>query len=347
MLPMARITNFVRREEIIKRSVAYAVTIILLTVLVTALFLYSQDLIAQFISFQTQIIIAAGVVLVLALFIQYRQTTESTANAKLHLELELANDVLAEKNQEISSKQDEIERDLRTALMVQQAIINRYRPSNSEVRIAAKSIPAANVGGDFYEFMQLDDDGRLDIVIGDVAGHGVPSSLVTILSMVLFRELAKEERVPAILLLKANTLIEEYIHNTVVPFVTAFYGSYLPKKQLFRYAKAGHPAPLLKRDGQWVELDARGVFLGAFGDNTYEDCEVEIKKGDIVILYTDGLTETKAPEGHMFGVKRLQNMIDHVNTNDTDEILDAVLEEVAAFSGGVQDDDRTLVALAF
>ncbi|MFC1596060.1 PP2C family protein-serine/threonine phosphatase [Candidatus Margulisiibacteriota bacterium] len=340
--------SFIGREELLKRSIAYALTVVGLTVLVTFLILSSQDFINEFANFQTQIIIVAGAVLILALFVQYRQTAESTANANLHSGLEAAHQALAEKSREITKKQEQIERDLRTALMVQQAIINRYQPDVPKLKIATRSVPATNVGGDFFEFISPNkDNNRLDIVIGDVAGHGVPSSLITILSLVLLEEIAKEEKIPAIILLRANTVIEGYINNTVVPFVTAFYASLDTDTGLLQYARAGHPPPLLKRGGQWQELEARGVFLGTFSDNTYEERKTNLLPGDILVFYTDGLTETKDPEENMFGVERLQQAIDNAQDNEPQTIIDNVMREIDIYSDGHQDDDRTMIVLAF
>ncbi|MFA5927883.1 MAG: PP2C family protein-serine/threonine phosphatase [Candidatus Margulisiibacteriota bacterium] len=340
--------KFIKREDLIKRSIAYAVAIILLTAMIIFFMLTSQETLNRFLNFQAQIIFIAGIVLVLAIFVQIRQTTESTTNAKMHKELENTNTALEESNRAISEKKAELERDVRTALMVQQAVINRYQPDLPGIKIATRTIPAANVGGDFYQFIKPEPGhDRLDIIIGDVAGHGVPASLITILTLVLLEQLAKEEALPSILLLKANTIIEEYLRNTIVPFVTVFYGTYAPATRSLKYAVAGHPAPLLKRNGQWQELSGKGVFLGTFSDNVYEEKELEMQSGDLLVLYTDGVTETKDQTGQLYGSERLQQAINEANSVEPSVLIEKVFKSLSGFSADSQEDDRTLLVLAF
>ncbi|MFH1429616.1 MAG: PP2C family protein-serine/threonine phosphatase [Candidatus Margulisiibacteriota bacterium] len=339
--------KYINREDIIKRSMAYAASIIFLVVLVTALILSSHSVLNTFLNVQMQIIITASIVLVLALFVQYRQTTDSTANAMLHQQLEIIHLALEAKNKEISARQKEIEQDLKTALILQQTLLNRFKPQINNMDIGIRSVPASSIGGDFYEFMQPDKTGnRVDIVIGDVAGHGVPASLITVLSIMSFSELAKGNQDPGVIMGKANTMIEEYIKDTPVPFVTAFYASYNPEARKMRYARAGHPAPLLKRNGQWIELEGKGVILGAFAGSSYEANEIEIKKGDILILYTDGLTEARGADGEMYGTERLQSIVDKAADVSLNAACDAIFNDVRKYSGNVQQDDETLIILS-
>lgn len=340
--------NFLKREDIIKHSTIYAVTIVVLTGLATFFILSSQEFINSFINFQTQIIVIAGFILTVALFVQFRQTSESASNAGLHLELENTHRELSEKNQEITDKQKKIEEDLQTALMVQQALINKLKPLHTPFKMAAKTVPATSIGGDFYQFMEPKNQGGcVDVIVGDVAGHGVPASLITVLSMVLLSELAKEETGPAEILNRANDLIEGYIQTTSVPFVTAFYGRYNPATREFAYARAGHPPALLLRDGQWQELDARGIFLGTFKDSHYESKSIQLLEKDILVLYSDGLTEARNDVGNMYGTSRLEQAISACANLDPEAILESVFKDNALFLAGLlPHDDQTLVILS-
>ena len=339
---------YLPREEIIKRSIVYAGVIITLTAIITFLFLSSQDIIAKFLSYQFQIIATAVIVLSLGLFVQYRQATESSDNAKLFHDLEVAHQELAQKNNDSAQRQKDIARELRVATTVQQAIINRIQPDLSKIKIAARLVPATNIGGDFYAFFTPDrDDSRFDIVIGDVAGHGISSSFVTVLSIILLSKIVREESSPAIILLKANAELEDYLRETTVPFVTLFFGSYFPEKRLLRCAKGGHPSPLLRHgDGQWEELDSKGVFLGTFSNSVYEEKEVQLNDGDILVFYTDGLTESRdANGGEMYGSVRIQQVIDRMADQNPWAMVDAVYDDINIYTGEIQSDDRTLLIL--
>lgn len=337
---------YTRKEHIVKRSLFYAVVIIVLTVCMTGFVLSSQNFLDQFITYQFQIIFSATIILILALFIQFRQTADSAANAELHQKLEIIYDELKSKNKIITHKQAQMDQELQMAVRVQQAILNRYQPAFSQINIASRCIPVTNMGGDFYQLiMENSGADRCDIVIGDVAGHGMSSALVSVLCMVLFDQLAKKFNSPAQILFHANLAIQNYIRETSIPFVTVFYSRYSPQTQKLSYAKAGHHPALLFREGTWHELDVKGVFLGTFIDNVYEENEVQCQSGDWVIFYSDGLIEARSSEGILYELDRLKAVVTQCKNKTPSTLLEAIWEDVHLFSNGQYTDDRTLLVL--
>jgi sigma-B regulation protein RsbU (phosphoserine phosphatase) len=207
--------------------------------------------------------------------------------------------------------------------------------------------PARQVGGDFYDFFNLPGNPpRQGIVIADVATKGVPAALFMALSRTMIRTTALGGRCPAAALARANELIRQDSRSDL--FVSAFYGILDPDTGRLVYANAGHTRPLWLQaaTGQVSELEGRGIVLGILPGIGSEEREVQIAPGDLLVLYTDGVTEAADADDRLFGVKRLREIVTSFRSAAAQEVLIAILDAVRSYADRAPAaDDLTLVVL--
>jgi serine phosphatase RsbU (regulator of sigma subunit) len=235
-----------------------------------------------------------------------------------------------------------VEHELRVARRIQQASLPDEVPELEGWQIAPFYQPAREVGGDFYDFFEL-DDGRLGIVVGDATGHGVPAALVMASARSMLRAVAQASDSAGDVLRRVNDPLATDIPPNM--FVTCFYAILDPESGRLRYANAGHDLPYLHRDGDAEELRARGMPLGLMPGMSYEEKEIELAVGEGVLFYSDGLVEAHDPKGEMFGFPRLRVLIaEHAKETALGDFL---LEELYSFVGESweQEDDITLLTL--
>jgi serine phosphatase RsbU (regulator of sigma subunit) len=202
--------------------------------------------------------------------------------------------------------------------------------------------PAKEVGGDFYDFFEL-EDGHLGIVVGDATGHGVPAALVMASARSMLRAVAQDSDSPGKALRRVNDALVTDIPANM--FVTCFYCIVDPESGSLTYANAGHDLPYLHRNGDAEELRARGMPLGLMTGMGYEQKEIVLEEGETALFYSDGLVEAHNPKGEMFGFPRLRALIaEHAENESLEE---ALLEELYSFvgEGWEQEDDITLLTL--
>ncbi len=238
-----------------------------------------------------------------------------------------------------------LEEDLAVGRKIQRSLLPKSWPSVPGWEFAALSEAARLVGGDFYDFFELPGSpGQLGIVIADVADKGVPAALFMALSRTTIRATALSGRSPASTLQRANTLILNDSRSDL--FLTAFYATLDTRTGQLKYASAGHNHPYWFRidRGTSEELSARGIILGALEDIALEEREFEIAPGDLLILYTDGVTEAQDARGQLFGNGRLRAIISANRHAGAERILEAIVDAIRAFVGDTpQSDDFTLV----
>jgi serine phosphatase RsbU (regulator of sigma subunit) len=199
------------------------------------------------------------------------------------------------------------------------------------------------MGGDFYDFLEL-EDARLGLVVGDATGHGMPAALMMAAARSMLRAVVQSLGSPGKVLARVNeALVAEIPPST---FVTCFYGILDPENGHLRYANAGHNLPCRRHNGQADELRARGMPLGLMPGTGYEEKEAVLESGDSVLLYSDGLVEAHNPRREMFGFPRLRRL---VAEHDAEEgsLVDILIDELRSFTGDrwEQEDDITLVTL--
>jgi sigma-B regulation protein RsbU (phosphoserine phosphatase) len=198
------------------------------------------------------------------------------------------------------------------------------------------------VGGDYYDFIPIVEN-QLGLAIGDVSGKGIAAALL----MAAFRAslLAEIRNHYAIrrIFEKVNRLL--YESTDTGKFVTAFYGVLDVKNRVFTFSNAGHNPPLLLRANGTAEwLTEGGLALGILSEATYEERPVALASGDMLVLYTDGVTEASNVTGEQYGVKRLEDLVRARASEPARALVEAIREEVEAFTGDRHlDDDLTLV----
>jgi steroid delta-isomerase-like uncharacterized protein len=237
-----------------------------------------------------------------------------------------------------------IEQELQVARRIQQELLPEATPELDGWRIAAYYGPAREVGGDFYDFVEL-SSGRLGIIVGDATSHGMPAALVMAAARSMLRAVVQSVESPGEVLARVNEALYPDIPSDM--FVTCFYAILEPESGRLLYANAGHDLPYMRHhDGDAEELRARGMPLGLMPGTGYEEKEASLREGDSVLFYSDGLVEAHDLRREMFGFPRLRALV--AEHDDADgSLVDRLLNELSGFvgEGWEQEDDITLVTL--
>jgi serine phosphatase RsbU (regulator of sigma subunit) len=247
------------------------------------------------------------------------------------------------KQQQEARERQRIEQELRIARLIQQTLLPKSPPGLPGYDVAAYYQPAREVGGDFYDFFEL-EDGRVGLVVGDATGHGVPAALMMANTQSVLRAVAQRGgSEPGRILAEVNEVLLAYIPPSM--FVTCFYAILDPKSGTLRYANAGHDLPYLWHGCDCEELRARGMPLGLMPGMSYEEKEMVLDTGEGVLFYSDGLVEAHNPEGEMFGFPRLRALI--AQHAEERSLRDFLMKELHSFTGEEweQEDDITLLTL--
>jgi serine phosphatase RsbU (regulator of sigma subunit) len=253
--------------------------------------------------------------------------------------------LMAEASERLRRAEEDREREARelsAARVIQHQLLPKEMPSLSGWRIAAYYGPAREVGGDFYDFLEL-PEGRLALVTGDVTDKGIPAALVMATTHSILRGEARGLASPGAVLERANDRL--YPDIPAHMFVTCLYAVLDPAAGRLRYANAGHNLPYAATAGGVAELRARGMPLGAMPGMAYEENEVYLAPGESVLLHSDGLVEAHDPKGEMFGFPRLRKIVE--SSGGGERLIEECLSELREFVGGdwEQEDDITLVTL--
>jgi len=245
---------------------------------------------------------------------------------------------------EIAQK-ERLEREMELARQVQLSMIPRTFPAVRGVTFAAAYAPARQVGGDFYDVIRLDDD-RVALVIADVADKGMPAALYMAQTRSLILAVARHVATPADVLYRVNDLLLELGEADM--FVTVFYAVLDARAGRLTFARAGHDHPFLLRDGRVAALGGGGMALGLFprGILTLAEESAELRPGDRLVLYTDGLTDVIGPDGEMLGRERLMALLPGYAERSPALMCRALFSELAALQGNEpQFDDMALLVV--
>lgn len=238
-----------------------------------------------------------------------------------------------------------INRELETAHAIQASFLPDKTPQIDGWDLAAVWYPVRNVAGDFYDFYRL-DDGRLATLIADVSGKGIPAALFMALTVTVFRFGMSLTLPPGELMRRANELIIADQRSRM--FATVFTAYLSLDTGRVTFSSAGHNPPILYRaaEGCTEDLSASGVAVGIFRDAKYAEKTTHLDPGDILVLYTDGITETLNEDEDEFGEERLAALISDHATLSAAALADQVLNAVTEFSGEqAMFDDATLVII--
>ena len=247
------------------------------------------------------------------------------------------------------SQLESLKGDLAIAKEIQQAILPRVFPpfpeEQDKIDIAASMVPAKDVGGDFYDFFRIDDD-HIGFVIADVSGKGIPAAIFMAVSRTLIRATGIRGGSPADCIAYSNKLLAA--DSVDCMFVTGFYGLLNVKTGEINYCNAGHNPPyLLKRNGKIEALPmSKDTMVGAFDGLEFHNVSLQLDHGDVLVMYTDGVTEAMNVQNEEFGEARLEDTLEEVTLHNCQQIIDAIKADVATFTGEAeQSDDITILAL--
>ena len=238
-----------------------------------------------------------------------------------------------------------LQNELDVASKMQQAILPTSFPAGETFQVFGNMAPARNVGGDFFDVINL-ESGRLGLAVADVSDKGVPAALFMMSSRTLLKGAAIGRVTPGDVLSEVNDLLTE--DNETIMFVTLLYAVYDPESGDLDYANGGHTNPLLVHvDGSSEELPLTGgVALGVMPGLEYRQSEVTLARGDTLILYTDGVSEAMNSKGEEFGVNRLRQIFVDQPPASAKTANEAILQAVADFAGETaQSDDVTCLVL--
>lgn len=253
---------------------------------------------------------------------------------------------------------EEARHELEIAKQIQLSLLPGAPLHVDGVVIAGFCLPATHVGGDYFDYFYSQDS--VDIVIADVSGHSMGAALI----MAETRSTLKAEamhppqlpngwekrqtgRGSADVLHVLNALLYDDLNRAEL-FITMFYMKYNPATRQLRYANAGHNRPLLLPVGETVcrELDAEGIIFGVSKEIVFEEKSVILRSGDLVLLYTDGITEAENPDGEFFGTQRLCSLFASQDSQSPQEIINRIVKELQTFCrSAVFADDVSLVVL--
>ena len=245
------------------------------------------------------------------------------------------------KEQEAEAKQRErIDQELRVAALIQQTLLPKQLPSPPGWQIDAYYRPARAVGGDFYDFIPLQDD-RLGFVIGDVTDKGVPAALVMATTRSHLRAAALRHSSPGAVLADVNGILVDEIPPGM--FVTCLFGILDPRSGEVRIANAGHNLPYVRRGDGVAELRATGMPLGLMPGMGYEELRADLSPGEVMLLSSDGIVEAHDAAGEMFGFGRVRQVL----ADAAGDAIGALLDGFGRFTGPGHDpeDDVTLVSV--
>lgn len=264
-----------------------------------------------------------------------------------------------------------MERELEIAHEIQQGLLPQTFPEVLGAEIAAAMHPARQVGGDFYDVIPL-SGGRVGILVADVSDKGMPAALYMALARTLLRahslsarprylsdalesaqvrRLMRTGSLGALAALGAVRQTNDYLtehHSESCMFVTLFYAVYEPQSRLLTYVNAGHNPPFLYNTltGEQDWLPPTDMCIGVMPERLYEAQGRQLSPGDLLVLYTDGVTEAFNADHEMFGAERLVEVVRAHRTASVQELVEAIEAEVTAFAGEApQSDDLTLLVM--
>ncbi|MBO4667442.1 MAG: SpoIIE family protein phosphatase [Bacilli bacterium] len=251
-------------------------------------------------------------------------------------------------NEEIdaNSAKQKMETELKMASDIQLAALPPESLSDSRVEVLAELKAAREVGGDFYDYYYLDAK-HLAIIIGDVSDKGSPAAMFMMKAITCFKNIASIEKSASEILTEVNKLLCQGNENSM--FVTAFFGILDLDTGVLQYANAGHNAPVIGQNGLYHYLAVEsGFLLGAVSTIEYTNQQTKLSKGDMIMLYTDGITEARNLSGEFFGEERLLNCFNNIKFDSMIELHHNIKDSIEEFVGdAIQTDDITFMTIKY
>jgi len=236
-----------------------------------------------------------------------------------------------------------IDNELAIAREIQTSILPSGSPEMKNLRIAAAYRPMTAVAGDFYDFIDVDEN-RLGVLVADVSGHGVPAALIAAMIKAAMESIVPSAHDPQAVLRGLNRIVSGQPHDQ---FVTAAYLWLDTENRRALYSAAGHPPLLLWREGKLERIESNGIVFGATRQPDYPVCDMAVRSGDRFILYTDGVIEVENGKGEFFGDTMLEQVIRRNESRTASQLVDQLLAELRDWQPGstAQQDDITLIVV--
>lgn len=245
----------------------------------------------------------------------------------------------------------QIDRDMQAAQQIQASLLPQSFPQLENVQLAAYNLPAFDIGGDYYDFIKIDDD-HLGIAIADVSGKGIGGAMMMAVCQGVLRTRAGQEKSPARMLSELNRVLSANLADDM--FITMLYMVLNTRTRELTFARAGHERPLICRNCSESkgpeQLDAPGIAIGLADADVFDaaiaDATIQLESGDGVVIYTDGITEALNEEGEEWGLDRLIDLIRTDHPKNPEEMIQTVRTCITRYVGArPQYDDMTLLAL--
>ncbi len=245
---------------------------------------------------------------------------------------------------QVHAQRDELAAELRRAAEVQQRLLPREAPNIPGFEFAGMMSPVKQLGGDYYDYIQL-PDGNIGLVIADVSGKGTEAALFMPSIEVALRMDVSSPRGTDEILTTLNRVLYELADQT--RYVTLFYAKLDPSSRTLRYTTAGHPPPLILRaSDEAIWLASGGPIVGMLPDAAFEMNSVRLARGDVVVLYTDGVIEAQSPSGEFFSADRLVSAVRANRGMTAQELVSALYRSAVTFTSSRElQDDFTLMVL--
>ncbi len=254
----------------------------------------------------------------------------------------------------VAKESERIQAELEIAREVQNQLYPRTVPLMKTLHLNAFCNPARMVSGDYYDYQRL-DEGRVTIAIGDVAGKGISAALLMATVQSALRTQVRhclDARKESVLRIATSQLVSDlnkhlHANTTAEKYATFCFGVYDDATHTLTYTNAGHLPPILMRKGETQFLEVNGTVVGAFPFSRYDESRVTLEPGDLLLFYTDGITEAENAYGEQFGEERLCQLLRKRNGSTSSEILASIVDHVKEWtgSGELQDDMTLLLAI--
>ncbi len=243
---------------------------------------------------------------------------------------------------------ERVRREIEIATEIQQSIFPKHPPEVEGLEIEAKSVPAKEVGGDYYDFFPTSSGDQIGFIIADASGKGLPGTLYMTRSRSVFRVISSEEVHPGATLSRSNNYIAADASSGKGMFITVLYMLYDKAKKQMTCANAGHYPPLWfkAKEKVFVEITTSGVPVGILPEQTYQEETIQLAPQDLLIMYTDGVTEARAAHGEMFGVERLKRLVEQNSSLGAHDLFVKIEAGIKEFIGQAPPfDDLTLIVV--
>jgi sigma-B regulation protein RsbU (phosphoserine phosphatase) len=243
--------------------------------------------------------------------------------------------------EEVARRQRRMEEDLKAARELQTWLLPTEPPELANLEVAIGLRPAREISGDIYDFSQHDDD-HATVAFGDVSGKGAAAALYGSLMSGLLRTVARRRRTPAALMKALNDALVD--RKVEARYVTLLVLVWHPHSLQFAMANAGALPPMICRDGEILKLRVEGVPLGLLPDRDYEEISFQAQTGDVLVLYSDGITDHLSPSGEEYGRRQLTNIVRASCHLSAQGVIDAIFADLDRVNRELFD-DQTLVVL--